>query len=234
MSEALATPAQNANTLPVNTENLVAKSFDETAAAKFVTGIDFLVRIQLCGSSTNLCKEGKIAVGNYALIKNKNEFVDLGKSLNVWVCALRMKALAFGDDPVTVYYDPKTPEFQDIVRRAEADKQNSGCMAGFEFLLYIPDKRTYATFFLSSASARNEAPSLKALITKTATLSSALAENKKKQKWHVPKALTCSVPLAPPDMEEFASVTSRFVNAMPSSVKKADAAKVGVDADRPQ
>lgn len=239
MSEALTTPGQN--TLPLNTQALVAGNFDEGAAGKLVTGIDFLVRIQLCGASANLCKEGKIGVGNYALMKNKTEFIDLGKSVNAWVCGLRMKALDFGGDPVTVYYDPKSAEFQDILRRADADKQNSGCLAGFEFLLYLPDVKvagdkpgTYVTFFLCSASARNEAPSFRAYLGKTVTLSSKLAENKKKQKWHVPQALACSLPLGSPNTDELQAVVNRFVNAMPSSVKKAEAAAVGADADRPQ
>lgn len=239
MSNALTTEAQNANTLNLDPQSLVAKNFDENAAGNMVSGIDFMTRIQLNGSSANLAKKGLVPPGNYVLIKGKDQFVDLGKSVNAWICGLRLKALNFGGDPVVVFYDAATPEFQDIKAKADADPTNSGCLAGFEFLLYLPDVKptpeskfgTFVTYFLCSKSARNEAPAFKALLGKTATLTAVLAENKKKQMWHVPKALTCTIPLAMPDIQVVQDTVNRFVNAMPSRVKKAEATEGG---ERPQ
>lgn len=210
--------------------DMMAAGFDEKDYANFASSVEFLPRLQLCGASSNLCKEGKIAVGSYALVQDKERFKDLGKQTNVFIVGLRLKALEIieGTTPaagIFSFFDPKSPEFQRVASLSL--EKDTGCLAGPEFLVYLSKEKQFATFFMASKSMRNEAPSIKALLGKACTLTIALAENKKKQKWHVPKALPCSIPLDQPTGDELAAQLLRFKNPVSSNVKKAPDAPTG-------
>lgn len=221
---AIAAPPIMSTALALDTQNQVAASFDEKGAMELVTGFEMLPRLQLNGGSAELAKSGAVPVGSYVVIKKKGEHIDLGKTVDCFVLSLRMKALAYKDDPARVYYDPKSVEFKEIVARQDRDGKESGCMAGWDFLCYLPSHKMYVSFFLASKSARNEGPAVRSLLGKAMTLSSSLAENKKKDTWLVPKALACTKPLEGPNLEEANAIANRFVNASPSSVKVAPVA----------
>lgn len=208
----------------VQTSDMMAAGFDEKDYANFASSIEFLPRLQLCGASSNLCKEGKQPVGTYATVKDKENHTDLGKQCNVFVCGLRLKALEIieGTGPqagIFSFFDPKSDEFGRVAKLSL--EKDTGCLAGPEFLVYIPATKQFATFFMASKSMRNEAPAIKALLGKACTLTISLAENKKKQKWHVPKALPCSIPLDPPNNDDLQAQLLRFKNPVSSNVKKA-------------
>lgn len=195
---------------------MVAANVDDKALTDLSgAGFAFLPRLQLCGSSSNLCKESKIPVGMYAYIKGKGDaFDNLGGSVNCFLYGLRLKAMKFTKDKILSYYDPNGKEFQAI--KAVSLEKDSGCLAGPEYLCYIPGKG-WCTLYLTSKSARNESPQLKGLLGKTVTLTAFLAENAKKQKWHVIRSAPCSIPLeAPPDAEIEIQQT-RFLNAKDSA-----------------
>lgn len=223
----------------IDANELVAAGFDERDYANFAGGIEFLPRLQLCGASTDLCKEGKQPIGTYAIVKDKDNYTDLGKQCNLFVCGLRLKALEIIQGPeggVYNFFDPKSEEFKRVANLS--NEKDTGCLAGPEFLVYIPATKQFATFFMASKSMRNEAPSVKALLGKAASLTVALAENKKKQKWHVTKALPCTIPLDVPPPEELSAQLLRFRNPVSSNVRRAPvtttAGAVGTAPARPQ
>lgn len=207
--------------VPVSQETglSVASMIDEKAEAALAAFSGngyggFLPRLQLCGASSNLCKEGKVPIGQYAYVKDgKTDPVILGTTVNMWVFGLRLKAMKYLPEAPLSYYDPSTPEFKAVV--ALIDVPDSQCVAGPDFLVYV-DGHGWASFHLSSMSSQNEMPLLKALLGQAATMTVKLAENKKKQKWHVPVTGKCSLPLIPPAKDEIETQILKFKSAKDS------------------
>jgi hypothetical protein len=110
---------------------------------------DFLPRLQLVGSSSDLAKEGTIQQGNYALIGGKDSVTDLGKSVDTLVLAWRPKALDMSDmEHILSSYDFESSLFKDIA--SKADVKDSGCMFGVEFLMWISSVQKFGTFFMEA------------------------------------------------------------------------------------
>jgi hypothetical protein len=205
----LAIPDAPTTDLGISAADMVAASADEKTLAQYGSARGWLPRLELCGASSNLCKEGKQPVGTYALVLDKDTHQDMGKEVNAFICGLRLCALDFRDG-VTSFYDPKSVEFQQIAELSEV--KDSNCMAGMQFLLYIPKLERFCTFYMASISQSNESPNVKALLGKAATLLCNLAENKKKQKWHVTQAIPCTLALTPPPADELALQLHKFKN----------------------
>lgn len=221
MSTEVAEAPKDSTTLAVPKNAMIAGNVDDKALADLSgNGFgSFLPRLQLCGGSSNLCKEGKIGAGRYAFVKGKGDaFEDLGPSVNVLLFGLRLKAMRFLENTILSYYDPTGPEFAKI--KAVSLEKDSGCLAGPEYLCFIPGKG-WCTLYLTSKSARNESPQLKAMLGKAVTLTAFLAENAKKQKWHVVRSAPCSMPLERPSQEEIEVQQTRFLNAQDSKEEAA-------------
>lgn len=193
------------NQLPVQ----ASKYADDKTFAGVSSGGGFLPRLQLFGATSNLCKEGKIGMGNYGLVRSKDSVEDLTKEVNVLVLAWRPKALEIGADEIISIFNPNNDEFKRIA--AKSEESDSGCMFGPEFLVYIPAVESYATFFMSSKSSRREAPSLKALMGKAATIRSKLVKTKKYM-WHAPDITMCSQQFEIPAQEVLVEQINRFNN----------------------
>lgn len=188
------------------------KNFDAVSSG------GFLPRLQLMGSSSNAVKESKINQGHYALVKGKDQIEDLTKEVQVIVLAWRPKALEIGTETVLSVYNPKSEDFNRIALKSE--ESDSGCMYGPEFLVWVPSQKCFATFFMSSKTARREAPQLKGLMGKAATLKAQLIKAKK-YAWHGPVVTPCSAPLDLPDMEKAREEALKFNNPPESDTEAA-------------
>ena len=218
MSTEIATP-ENTTALVINKKDLIADNADEKSLAKFGSSKTWLARIDLVGGNSSLAKEGKMGPGRYALVKDKTTFIDLGTSFNCMVLGLRLKATKFVDGQPTSYYDNNSQEFLDVV--TQSGEQDSGCMAGPEFLLWIPNQKCFATFHMASKSQQNESVNVKALLGDSATLMTALVKPpKSRYSWHVTKTVACSINLTPPDMEDFQAQLQKFKNPPKPVVKE--------------
>ncbi|HPT70861.1 MAG TPA: hypothetical protein PLE74_01105 [Candidatus Cloacimonadota bacterium] len=171
----------------VKQENAVAVYDDSVFNS--IAGSTGFKRIQLYGASSNLVKSGKFPMGHFALVDGQDT-LDLGQSFDCLVIAWRPKAIRTGDN-MEIIHDPKSEAFAKI--QAEAGVQDSGCMCGVEFLLWLPD-HGFVPYYLNNKSALYEAKPLRALIGKSATIKVIFIEGKK-YSWHAPKVTTCSVPL---------------------------------------
>lgn len=195
----------------------------------------FLPRLQVCGSQSDCVKEGKINMGVYALVFDKERINDIGKEIDFVVLAFRPKALRIpkdGSNPLS-YFNRESPEFKKV--QAESGIQNSGCMFGLEFLVYIPNEDEFATLFLGSQSARRESPALLAEMKKNpdgsprdfygvakVTAKISLAKNNKGS-WHVPKFFPCNTQLdGEPDPKRLTDEIQKFNNPPESAVEKAE------------
>jgi hypothetical protein len=160
----------------------------------------FLPRLQLYGSNSEVVKEGKFPMGHYGLVRSKDLIEDLTGEVSVLVLGWRPKAMQIETEDITTLYNPESSNFKEICTKSE--EPNSGCMYGPEYLVYIPKVKAFATFFMSSKTARREAPAVKALMGKMATLKAHLIKGKKFS-WHGPQVLSCAMSPDECDDENF-------------------------------
>lgn len=192
----------------------------------------FLPRFQVCGGNTEIVKEGKMPVGTYGLIYDKNRAVDLGKEIDILVIGMRAKALRIPKEgnPMS-YFNREHPEFKKI--QADSKLPNSGCMFGMEFLIWLPVQQEFATLFLGTMSARKETPSLLAEMKKDlegkprdeygvakVTCSQPRLVKNAKGSWHVPQFRPCNSNLASlPDQGTLMEEVQKF-STPPESVEE--------------
>lgn len=183
-----------------------------------ITSGGYLPRLQLCGSGSDLCKEGKIGIARYAFVIAKDNFIDLGPEVNTLVLAWRPRALDMNNGQVLSVYDVNSTEFKRIQEKSKI--QNSRCMFGPDFLVYVPAIKKFASFFMGSPTARREAPQVKALIGNAATLKARLIKNNE-YSWHGPVCVQCSQPLDIPEMDLIKSEIEKFRNQKEVEVETA-------------
>lgn len=190
---------------------------DEKAVGELTSSSSFLPRIQLFVATSDAVQQGKIPIGHWGLVRGE-AINDLGDALNCWPLSWRFKAMRLGDQ-IIAKHNPQDPEFQKIAAEAKIPNQQ-GALAGLEFLLYIPDVDSFATYFMANASARKEAPNLRALIGKPTTIESKFTKNAK-GKWHAPVVLACQTPLDEPNMEALQPIIAAFINPKDSGIETA-------------
>lgn len=183
-----------------------------------VAGADYLPRLQLFGSKSDACALGRIGIGRYGLVKD-DVINDLGPEISIAIITWRSKAVRTRGDTPVIIYDQKSPLFEEI--KAESVIQDSGCMYGPEFLVWVPDAGTFATYHMNSKTARREAKKMKPLIGGPATLKVRLIENQR-FKWHGPVVLPCSTPLQMCLEEEIREQYTKFQNPVEVGIEVAD------------
>lgn len=196
----------------------------------FLTEGAWLPRLQFCAPNSDVVKEDKIPKNHYAKILGKH-LTDLGESIDIIPLERRRKAMDMSGDQMLIVYDPKlvideatgkkkaTGEFARIMEKST--ETNSGCMFGPEFLVYVPQLQEFLTFFMGSASARNESALLTARLLKPTTLKSQALSNTK-YKWTTPAVFECSTPFDLPNVEEVKAQIIRFNNPPESTVETVD------------
>lgn len=229
-----------ANTNPteqaiVNPDTMKNLQQNDAAFAGLSTS-GFLARLQLMGSSSKQCKQGLFPIGEWAMVSGQT-FTQIGKEVDCLIITWRPKALdtAAGDkhDEVLNCYDFKSAEFQDIATRAQI--KDSGCMAGPEYLLWVPKLNAFLTYFMSNKSGQQEAPNVKNRIGKDATLKITFVPSKKYGGWHAPICVDCATPLPRPLQAVLDIEIKKFLNppAMETEVATpTDTATAGTDRPR--
>jgi len=183
---------------------------------------DYLPRLQLLTAASDKCKEGAFPINHYAFIRDQN-FDDLGEAVDVLVVTWRPKALEIGDEVLSVF-NPDHSEFKRI--QEKSGEQDSGCMYGPEYLMYVPARKEFATFFCGSKSARREAPNIQNLLGKPGTLKSKKIETKR-YTWFAPTITACSTPFEAPDIENLKKAVEKFNSPPEISAEVAEPAAEG-------
>jgi len=149
-------------------------------------GSKFLPYISLGGSTSTLVKQGKLAMGDFAIINGKN-FTPIGDSFDCICFGWRARAMDFSKG-VSIF-DVNKPEFEHI--RQQALNGVRKVAFGAEYLLYLPDRDEFVLYFFGSISARNESPNLLSIYEAQESeylminIKSDLITNKKEDSWHV-------------------------------------------------
>jgi hypothetical protein len=181
-------------------------------------GGGFLPRLTLEGSNSNRVKDDLIAKGHYSLTTGKDEFIDLGESIDCLVLNVRLKALDMQDKSNVLWsYNPNSETYKAIQAAAESkDKEEKKSrLYGLEFLLYLPDVENpghrYCTLFMGNASARMEAPKFRSVMRKAATLKWAKVV-KDEYRWEVIKVFPSQRKIEIEDFDEMTSIVNDFLN----------------------
>lgn len=190
---------------------------DDSRVLAVAKNKEYLPRLKLCGSQAGECQRGQVGIGNYAIIKSKDDLEDVGSELDIVIIAGRAKAVQLSDPPIQAF-DPESDLFKDLME--ESTKKDSDAMYGPEFLVWIPRTRQFATFFLCNPTGRRFAPDMHARLRNAATLGSKLIETAK-YKWHGPTIKDCAIDVELPDTETISAVATKFVGEKDSNVEVA-------------
>lgn len=212
-------PEENNALIPMDEigSNALAKN-DELFKDMIKSG-DYLSRLQLNTDNSEICKRGDFPRNHFAIVRGQDH-EDLGETIDVLIVSWRPKALDMRGENIIAEHDAKSDTFKQI--QETSFQKDSQCMYGPEYLVYVPSKKEFVTFFLGSKSARREAPKVQDLLGKAATLKPKMCENKKKQIWHIPTASPCSTPFDIPSVEQLKEVVAKFENPPKSDVELAE------------
>lgn len=177
---------------------------------------DYLPRLQLMTSNSEMVKDDKFPMNHYALVRDQN-YADLGKEVDVLLIEWRPKAIEI-DEQILAVYDPDDAEFVRI--QAESAKKDTGCMYGPEFLIWVPKAEEFATFFMGSKSSRREATSVRALLKKAGTLKSKKISTSQ-YTWYSPVIEKCASVFDVPGKDAILEQWEKFTNPPKSEVEKA-------------
>lgn len=184
-------------------------------------GGKYLPRIQMFGGNSEAVKSGKVPMAHYALVTGKDQYQDLGDTVDSVPIAWRPKAMDVGGEEVISVHDHTDPEFARI--QAQSEVKDSGCMFGPEFLLWLPDIKKFVSLFMSSKTARREAPAIRDRIGKPTTLGVTYIKTQK-YSWHGIVAKPCSTPFDLPTDEAVEEEVEKFLNPPKTEVERVDAA----------
>lgn len=208
MSDETSTALENVESTDLSTKiKEFVNSRVQIDISRIADSSNILPRVQFMTAKSTKCSSGEFPLNNYALVKN-GVFQDIGKEPVCYIAAWRFKAIEIVEGKVlSVSYDENSSEYKRI--EAASKGQNTGCMSGAEFLVYIPDISTWASFFMGTKSAKAEVPTMILNIGRFVMLSSRLVPSKKYTPWWAPQVSGCSATFQlPPEGEIFQMITT--------------------------
>ncbi len=211
MSE-LTTQISAADALSVLDQNQ-SKYANSTALAAVTTAASYLPYIQLIGSNSKEGKRDPMKQGKFALSKGKDNLIILGDSFVAFLLGWRPKAMRYAPKALS-YFNPESKAFKEVKATAETNRQ-SKCGFGPEFLIWLPERQEYATYFLGNATGRQESPNLINLINnkvRKCKLAAHLIETQD-YSWHGPRMLPYDLDVQlPPDPAMMMEILNKFNN----------------------
>jgi hypothetical protein len=188
----------------------VGKYADDSAFGDIATGATFLPRIMLMQASSEPVKDDKAKQGHHVLVQGKDQYIDLTKDVIIVPLAWRPKAMDMSNlEHIITVYKHDDPEFKRIMVKSE--EQNSNCMYGPEYLVWVPTVQLFASYFMSSKTSRRAAPHLKALLGRAASLKSEKI-TAKKFSWFGPVIIIYSQSVQAPPLDQVNIEVEKFNN----------------------
>ena len=219
MSSELVNPVSNEAQLATLTQQ-TSKYATPDVINDLVTSGGWLPYLSVCTGNTKLVMDGKARPREYVLVQSKDQFESLGDSCVVKPYAYRPKAMKFsqGGGAPTSYFDPKSDDFNRV--RELSSQQNSGCAFGLEFLIWVPDKKKFATFFWKGTARRESQSMILALQENKACSMGSKSVTSGKNTWINPVATVNETPIVNlPDFETAKTQVEKFNNPPESSVE---------------
>lgn len=220
----------------------LAKFSDADFGAVAAAG-DWLPRLGILSGASDLFKSGKATeIGKMLVQWNSDRFRVLTPEINIISYTWRPKALDMRGATPLAYFDRTKDTFKAV--QDLSNVKDSNCMAGPEFLVWIPDVGELGMLFCGSKSARRVAPNLLALMTyqdpqtglnkirpTKATLKvKYVAPQNSKYSWHAFDVLPCSAPIATqPEADDLEEQIRKFLNPQDSQIEAAPATPAGTE-----
>lgn len=199
-------------------------------------GQSFLPRLTMEGSNSTLTKRKKIATGNYSFTTGKEQFEDLGASVDILVLSHRFKAIDMrkvDSKRVLCSYDAESEVSKRIMGLCATIKEKKGLAYGNELLVWVPSAKNeikYATLHLGSPTSRQVAGSFAGMVRRNATTLQKQATLKhrvieKDYIWEAIEVFPCNSPLnLYPDPEEARIQIETFNNPVEGIFQDEEAA----------
>ena len=176
-------------------------------ALKEVTKSTFLPYIQLMSSNSREVKKGECQQGRFYLRKSKDA-IDLGPEVVMFLIQCRPKAMEF-QPKVKSFYDPTSPEFKTVMEKAELP--NSHRTFGPEFLVWLPDHKEFASYYLGNKTGRNEAPKLMGVMETTRIcVQEAFLIETPDYSWHGPRTKPYDLEIVMPPPGDLSDELQKF------------------------
>lgn len=177
---------------------------------------DYLRRVKLAADLTAEVKAKEAEIGDFIIQGVSN----LGSEVNVVIVKARPHALRLTDSSSKVgleSYVMGSAEFQEIRKEKDANpqQQEPNNMYGYDYLLWLPEDKTFVTYFLCKMALFKSAPSFTKNLGKHCVMSSREEHSKKNTKitYRVPTvAVAGSADYAAPTPEEFKRAMDLFDN----------------------
>ena len=151
-------PATAASLKGLMTQAGPAKYASDDALSTVTKVGDWLPYIALHGSNSKFVKTEQIGMGHFGVHPSSGSLIDLGKNFVGLFLAWRSKAMQYAPS-VLSFYDHTTKEFKEVELKAKTVKQ-SQCGVGPEYLVWLPEQKIFATYFLGNATGRNESANI--------------------------------------------------------------------------
>jgi len=203
----------------VKFEDMPALPVTQEAFNEEVSSGEFLPRLQVADTNSKICKRKQVEAGNWGLVRNEDDVVDLSNQVDILIIHMRWTALDTNGEKPIFSHEKESDTFKTIADNSTV--KDSGCLWGPEFLVYIPTAKTFATYFCCSITARREAKNIFKLMHKAATFKTHFIETKK-YSWYGPLVVECSTPLETPPMEEIKKQALKFASAESEEVAEDD------------
>jgi hypothetical protein len=193
----------------------------------------FLQYLSLMVGTSKPCITGEVPINVFALRGGpKTIALDVEtKETDAVLCALRFswtnskEGLFLFSNTATNRQDANGETVCPLCLEIEGNsrKKNSGCFYGPDFLIWIPGEECFASFSLSSYSARREAASFGGFLGKGVTLFPRKLHSKKEDKdYYIPGVRACSSIDPMPTPEVLKDEIGKFLLAPSTDVKAAD------------
>jgi hypothetical protein len=201
------------------------QKFDNKELDALSSSSKFLPRLQFMISMSEKCKSGEFPINHFAFIKDQN-YEDIGEEVDVIPICWRPKAIDFSGEEIITVYDRKadennqsTGEFKRIEEKAP--EKGSDCMFGSEFLIWVPEKESFALFFCGSPTLRREASNINNYLGKPATFKPQKIETKK-YTYYSATMVKCATSLQLPPNDVFQATVNDFNNPPEQTVERVD------------
>ena len=191
-------------------EDLIVTIGDEKRVADLTKSANYIPSVRVFDGSSKPCKAGKLPPGEIAIYKDADSYIQLGKEINALVIGFRPRAAIMEGGNVQNFFDDGSEEFKLVEAKAKQGVKNYN--AGLEYLLYLPDTKAFAVFFLGNKSGRRESPKLKELLGRATTIKSQFVE-KPNNSWWCADIHPCSTPFALPANEDIKEAVKLFVDS---------------------
>lgn len=174
----------------------VPTKYGDAATLQGMSGGDYLPRVQLCSSQSKVVKAQKAKDGDLIAVKGKEDIIrNFGSELNLVVLQWRPKAMHFTAEGKNLsYYNPKSPKFQEIEKKADIKPRPKNYLYGPEYLVYIPEIDLLASFHFNNPTMRLRASEMAAFIGRAATVS-VVDISSGGNDWKGPSIAACTIPL---------------------------------------